>query len=213
MAKLPVKRRRRRYHHGDLRRGLIEAALKLIAERGPGGFTLREAARRAGVTHTAPYRHYASREALLVAVAEDGFTGLRDALEMAAKRTGEDPLAKLEAMGTAYVRYAVTHPSHFRVMFGGVIVDKFSHSRLAEATAAAFTPLVETIAACQAAGYVRDGIASDLAVPLLSTAHGFAWLLLDGQGSAAATDVATIETRTAQVTDAVYEGLRARRHT
>lgn len=128
----------------------------------------------------------------------------------AAKQAGKDPLDQLDAIGIAYVRYAVTHPSHFRVMFGGVIPEKFEHPQLAEATAGAFLPLVETIAACQEAGYLREGNPSEVAIPLWSTAHGFASLLIDVQGPLETPDVEGIAKRTLEVHDAVYEGLRSR---
>src|SRR2546430_6260512 len=99
----------KRYHHGDLRRTLIDAALRIVEQVGPGALSLRELARHAGVSHAAPYRHFASREALLAALAAEGFRGL--GAEMAALASdGGDPLARFAALGLAYVRYAVAHP-------------------------------------------------------------------------------------------------------
>src|SRR3954471_12975444 len=109
-------RRKRPYHHGDLRRTLLDTALKMVKEAGPGALSLRELARRAGVSHAAPYRHFASREALIGALAVEGFRGL--GAEMQACAGDErDPMRRFRALGVAYVRYAVAHPGHFKVMF------------------------------------------------------------------------------------------------
>jgi AcrR family transcriptional regulator len=108
---------RTKYHHGDLRNALIEAALAIIAEDGPEGFTIRDAARRAGVSSAAPYRHFTDREDLLAAVAADCMQRLGDAMDRAIEAAGTgDPLAVYRATGIAYVRFAAEHPAHFRVM-------------------------------------------------------------------------------------------------
>ena len=118
-----------RYHHGDLRRALIDASLALIAEEGFSALTLREVARRAGVTHAAPYRHFADKEALLAAVAEEGFRAMAsDMRERMDKETS--PTERLLACGVAYVLFAVRHPSHFRVMFGPHFTQPSEHEDL-----------------------------------------------------------------------------------
>src|SRR5689334_8708216 len=112
------------YHHGDLRNALLQTALRLVAERGPEGFSLREAAREVGVSPSAAYRHFADKEALLYALALDGHARLANAMERALGRvagergTAAHAAAALNAIGEAYVEFAVRHPSHFRVMFG-----------------------------------------------------------------------------------------------
>ncbi len=106
-----------RYPHGDLRRALLDAALQLVDERGLEALSLRELARRLGVSHAAPGHHFADRLALLVAMAVDGFERLADAMEAAA--AAHPPgAARLAAIGEAYVRFALDHPSHLQVMFG-----------------------------------------------------------------------------------------------
>src|SRR5512138_2569100 len=106
-------RRRLVYHHGDLRRALVEAALDLVRMRGPEGFTLREAARRVGVSQTAPYRHFETKEALLAAVAEEGFRALHHRLAEAAASAGPDPLERLRAQGIASFEFYVAEPARF----------------------------------------------------------------------------------------------------
>src|SRR4051794_22103421 len=122
----------RRYHHGDLRRTLLDAALGIVEKAGPGALSLRELARRAGVSHAAPYRHFPSREALLGALAVEGFRGL--GAEMQACAGDErDPLPRFRALGLAYVRYAVAHPGHFKVMFSSDLHDAGETPELEEA--------------------------------------------------------------------------------
>src|SRR5690349_9700618 len=95
------------YHHGNLRPALLRAAGKMLEKQGPAGVSLREASRRAGVSHAAPYRHFADREALLAELAAEGFEMLAEALR---GHAGRD-------MGEAYVRFALEHPQRFRLMF------------------------------------------------------------------------------------------------
>ena len=199
--------RRTSYHHGELREALVRAAVELVEERGPDGFTLREAARKVGVTHTAPYRHFADRDALLVAVAEEGFDGLHAA--MMARLDGVlDPRAQLQAIGIAYVEYAVEHPSHFRVMHGAA-ADSCVNPGYAETTGRPFRVLTETIARCQAAGFIAPGPVERHALTAWSAVHGLADLLMSGAvlrmglADGTATEVA------AQVTKDLLEGLAA----
>jgi AcrR family transcriptional regulator len=107
------------YHHGDLHRALIEAGLALMEERGSWDFSLRELARRAGVSHNAPYKHFADKRALLLALASDGFEALRVATEAAAG--GLAPDEALVATGLAYVRFGRGRPAHYRLMFGALL--------------------------------------------------------------------------------------------
>jgi AcrR family transcriptional regulator len=126
--------------------------------------TLREAARRAGVSPAAPYRHFADKQALLAAVAEEGFRTMVDEMRRASGEHATEPLAALRAVGLAYVGFAIRHPSHFRVMFGREVADRSSHPALGQAAAAAFELLAEGVAGCQRAGLLRAGDARALAV-------------------------------------------------
>ena len=107
-----VRLTRDRYHHGDLRRALLAAAVEAIDEVGPTAMSLRDVARRAGVSHAAPAHHFGDKAGLLTALAAEGFRRLADELDRTARETG----SFLE-VGVAYVRFAVTHPAHFAVMF------------------------------------------------------------------------------------------------
>jgi AcrR family transcriptional regulator len=169
-----------RYHHGDLRHALIEASLALIAEEGFSALTLREVARRAGVTHAAPYRHFADKEALLAAVAEEGFRTMSSQMRerMALEQT---PTGRLAACGVAYVLFAVNHPSHFRVMFGPHFSRGIDHQELAKEGGNSFGLLVQSLVEGQKAGELREGEPLPLALMAWSQVHGLASLLVDGK--------------------------------
>jgi AcrR family transcriptional regulator len=108
---------KRGYHHGNLKQALVDAALELIAEAGPQGFTMAEAAKRADVSAAAPYRHFTGREDLIVEIARQGFDLFADLLEYAYKDGQPSPLAAFEAVGRAYLAFARKHPGHYIAMF------------------------------------------------------------------------------------------------
>lgn len=177
MAKQPrIPDRRDTYHHGDLKRALTDAALGLVAEKGPKGFTLREVSRRAGVSAAAPYRHFADKAQLLAAAATQGFVELHEAL--AAVRSATPELVdRVLAMGRAYVRWAVTHPDYYGIMFGSEL-DKSDSPDLPIAAARAFDDLLDTIAECQTAKVLPDGDPREIAGPTWSLLHGVATLTI-----------------------------------
>jgi AcrR family transcriptional regulator len=188
--------RKRPYHHGDLRRALLDAALALVATEGTHALSLREVARRAEVSHTAPYRHFASREALLAAVAEEGFRQLRASMLEQVAQVGADPTERLRASGVGYVLFAVTYPAHFRVMFGPELLVQSDYPSLAEAGTGAFQVLIDLIVEGQTAGELQAGDPQPLALTCWSITHGLSMLLIDrqlehlGQGVAQAADLA-----------------------
>ena len=166
-----------RYHHGDLRRALLDAALDLVERKGPGGLSLREAARLAGVSHAAVYRHFADKTELLRAVAVEGMVGMRDAMQ--ASLVGiDDPVDAFQAFGVAYVMYAVRHPSHFRVMYSAEV--DCSEGPLAEAKEEKMGMLIAGVEACQKAGVFAPGPPERFAVVAWSLVHGLATLMVDG---------------------------------
>ena len=172
-------KRRDSYHHGDLKRALTSAALSLVAEKGPKGFTLTEAARRAGVSAAAPYRHFADKAELLATVAEQGFRELHANLTTAADVASE-PKARVIELGRGYVRWAVTHPDHYQVMFGAEAIEA-GHPTLAVAAEQAFGDLLDAITKCQEAGIVEGQDPREIAAPLWSLVHGAASLAIGGE--------------------------------
>ncbi|BDA69343.1 transcriptional regulator, TetR family [Calothrix sp. PCC 7716] len=169
------------YHHGDLRQALIDGAISLIAEQDVGSLSLREVARRVGVSHAAPYRHFQDKESLLAAVAEEGFIGLTEAMNRGIEQAPDDTLKRLEATGVAYVQFAVAHPSHYRVMFDSYQGEQIPHPERAQAGWQAFQVLFNAIEAGQSAGTVRAGDTMQLGWVAWSTVHGLAMLLIDGR--------------------------------
>ncbi|MGY6696955.1 MAG: TetR/AcrR family transcriptional regulator [Roseinatronobacter sp.] len=108
---------KRGYHHGNLRQALVEAALELIAEKGPQGFTMAEAAKQADVSAAAPYRHFTGREDLIIEMARQGFDLFADLLEFAYRDGQPSPLTAFESVGRAYLAFARKHPGHYVAMF------------------------------------------------------------------------------------------------
>jgi AcrR family transcriptional regulator len=164
-----------------LRQALIDGAIALIAEQDVSSLSLREVARRVGVSHAAPYRHFQDKESLLAAVAEEGFIGLTEAMNQGIEQASNDPLKRLEATGVAYVLFAIAHPSHYRVMFGNFRGEQVPHPERAQAGWQAFQVLLDRIEAGQAAEVVRAGDAMQLAWVAWSMVHGVAMLLIDGR--------------------------------
>jgi AcrR family transcriptional regulator len=169
------------YHHGDLRQSLINAAIALISEEGISDLSLRQVARRVGVSHNAPYRHFEDKEALLAAVAEQGFQSLRVAMETARQVIPPDSSQHLEAIGVAYVHFALAHPFHYRLMFGDYRCNLSKYSALAEAAQQSFMVLVNTIREGQIAGIFRLADPVDLAQVAWSMVHGQSMLALDNK--------------------------------
>jgi len=148
-------RPRKPYHHGHLEETLLKTAIQLIGEVGPAGFTLREVARRAGVSHNAPYRHFADRDELLAAVAAQGFRELTRAMRAAAHEQAK-PLDQLKAAGFAYIEVALRRPEHFAVMFDAPVAKRTSSDQ-ADAAKEAFDTLVGIVKACQDKGQLPSG--------------------------------------------------------
>jgi AcrR family transcriptional regulator len=162
----------RPYHHGDLRRAVLAAALDVVGESGPAALSLRDLARRAGVSHAAPAHHFGDKAGLLTAVAAEGYALLADALEEAWARTG----SFLE-VGVAYVGFAVGHRAHFAVMFRPDLLHPDDPALIA-AKARATRALYEGTAAVPAGQRGDDERLAGIAG--WSLVHGLATLWLDG---------------------------------
>jgi AcrR family transcriptional regulator len=161
----------RPYHHGDLRRALLDVAIQAILEVGPAAVSLRDLARRTGVSHAAPAHHFGDKAGLLTAVAVDGFERLAAALREAYQATG----SFLE-VGVAYVRFAATHRAHFEVMFRPELyrTDDPELVRARDAARALlYPPAAEAATSPDAGGDVRAGVAA------WSLVHGLATLWLN----------------------------------
>lgn len=162
------------YHHGHLREALLKAAIQLIAEVGPAGFTLREVARRAGVSHNAPYRHFPDREDLLAAVAAQGFRELNSAM-LEAVTHHRSSVGRLKGAGLAYVEFALRRPEHFTVMFEAA-VSKHRTPDSTEAAEHAFGTLLTLVKSCQDENRLPSVDVRQLALLAWSMVHGIAKL-------------------------------------
>ena len=171
---------RNRYHHGDLRRALLNEAVRTIRENGVDALTLRAAGARLNVSRSAMYRHFADKSALLEAVATEGFRMLREQLAAAWSATGADH-AQFAAMGMAYVRFAVDNPSHYRVMFGGFLRGDCRTPELLTEASGAFQLLVDAVVSLQRERLVKADDPMQLAQFVWATVHGVAMLAIDGQ--------------------------------
>ena len=178
--KRAARKTKRAYHHGNLRRALLDEALATIRAEGVGALTLREIGARLGVSRTALYRHFADKQALLAAVATEGFRTLRQQLLAAWEQGGRGPAA-FTSMGEIYVRFAVANPSHYRVMFGGFVDPKASEPDLAAEAAGAFQALVDALAALQRDRLVRGDDPEQMARFVWAVVHGIAMLGIDGR--------------------------------
>jgi AcrR family transcriptional regulator len=191
----PVKRRPTGQHHGDLRNVLLRAALELVAERGPHGFTLAEASRRAGVSVAAPYKHFSDRETLLAELATSGYREQRNRFG-AAVGGSENPVERLASFASAYVRFAAEEPALFDITFNAGL-DKSRFPELASAGDEVADLLLPV--ASQLAPDADDAL--DLLLRIAGAAHGLAVFLhqgLFGIGRGALSDTEEKAARTAR---------------
>jgi AcrR family transcriptional regulator len=175
--------RRRGYHHGDLREALIEAALELIAEKGPVGFTVAEAARSAGVSPAAPYRHFRDRDELIADVARRGFGLFEVELDRAWNNGLPDPITAFNRVGKAYLAFARSEPAYYAAMFEAGL-PLHAYPELVEAGERAFAVLrraAEMLAARLPAGERPPALMVGLHVWALS--HGIASLFARGDAA------------------------------
>ena len=203
---------RKPYHHGALHSALIEASIALAREGGPDRVVLREAARVAGVSHSAAYRHFADREALLVEVSQRARSELAAEMRRRVNRA-EDPLERLQAVGTAYVDFALTEPGLFRTAFIShpAATNPDARDRLAVPetrspadSAEPYEILGQVLDEAQAAGLLDAGRRPGAEIAAWSAVHGLANLLLDGP---LPTTPADVKFSLTQVLDLIARGL------
>ena len=176
---------KRPYHHGNLRRALLDAALQLVVERGIPDFTLREVARQAGVSHNAPYHHFADKAELVATLTIEGFQKLELAMRSVYDQTPGTPLERTLAISGAYLRFALENPAVFSLMFRPELRQSSHHvwefdEAVKSAADAISQVLLDGIVASQQAGLLRAELSMDiLALTLSSTVHGLTVIFLD----------------------------------
>lgn len=190
------------YFPGDLPRALLDAASQVVAEGGAAKMSLREVARRVGVSHAAPAHHFGDKEGLLTALAAEGFdrldASLRDALHAARGRSARQ---RLVATGHGYLVFARANPSHYAVMFRHDLV-RADDETLAASSSRAFSVLLDGVAAAQADGWAAERDTLDLAVASWGIVHGLATL-----EAAGALDRVGGEVRVSSSLDALFAAL------
>jgi AcrR family transcriptional regulator len=169
------------YHHGDLPAALLKAVESAVAECGVSGVSLRDVARRAGVSHSAPAHHFGSKAGLLTAFATAGYELLaHSVLTEVALSHPVDEASELAALGRGYVHFALGYPSHFEVMFRMDVLNR-DDPALVAASESAYGLLTATIERCRDAGRLHGRSAEVVAVSAWSLVHGLAALWLSGR--------------------------------
>jgi AcrR family transcriptional regulator len=198
------------YQHGDLRAALIQAGLKLLSDGGVPALSLRSAAQLAGVSHAAPYRHFRDKDALIAAIAEEGFRMLTARMRLEMDACGPEPSLRLRASAWGYVSFARAHPGYFRTMFGRAVREDCApgESSLNAAGQEAYRVLRDQIADGVDRGWLRAGDVDELSLAAWSVVHGLGMLMIEGQLTEAVPDEAAARAITDRMIRLLETGLR-----
>jgi AcrR family transcriptional regulator len=194
------------YHHGDLRNALIQAGLELLAEGGARELDLRKVARRAGVSHAAPYRHFADKQALIAAINEEGFHRLAERIQSTLHAVPDESFEQLLGVALAYVRFAQENPWLMREMFSGLTIERETFTSLQMASKSVYRIYVEVLRRGQASGEIVDGDPAALAGVLWSVLHGLAMLIIENQMRPYADGPEGTELKTRYTIEMLYGG-------
>jgi AcrR family transcriptional regulator len=171
---------KQKYHHGDLRNTLIQIGTEMLIESGADELSLRKIAQRAGVSHNAPYQHFADKNALLAAIAEEGFRLLAEAIEDVIQQSADmTAQARLIATGQVYVRFALAHPSHLQLMFG--TFSSADYPSLAEQSHRTLSKLIQIVSEIGSQDYLADTDEYDVATTVWMALHGLSVILNAGK--------------------------------
>ena len=172
---------KRAYHHGNLRRALVDEALRLAAEGGIEAVNIREAARRAGVSPGAPFRHFADRGALLAAVAAEAQRRFRAEIEIALREaSADDPLAQFRAIGLAYLRWAMRNPTYFEVISDGRVFDHEESGALSDDNKEIMALVDRVLSEAVNKGQLSSGDVDKVRIAGRALVYGFARMAIDG---------------------------------
>lgn len=195
------------YHHGDLRNSLLLAAEQLLEQKGVGAVSLREVAKIAGVSHTAPYRHFADKNTLLAGLATIGYARLADAMEDCVRNQPDDPEKQLSASMHAYISLARNHPQMTNLIFGGVLKEDSYEGALAVESERAFNGLLTVIQNGQQSGLYIEKETQELALFVWSLAHGFSMLITGGQLGELGSDEKAIQVIVSNMGEMIIKGI------
>ncbi len=171
----------KKYHHGDLKNTLIQAGIEILAEEGVGGLSLRKVAQKAGVSHNAPYFHFADKQALIAAISTEGYRTLYEQLVLIRVTHQADAQRQLVEAAFMYLRFAQNKPAHFKVTFSNAVEREEAYPDLVAAADNLLGELIKIVDACQKAGILHPAPVGAMAVSVWSAVHGFTSLFIDGQ--------------------------------
>jgi AcrR family transcriptional regulator len=178
--------KKKTYHHGDLKNALIKAGVEILAKDGVSGLSLRKVASRAGVSHAAPYAHFADKQALIAAISTEGFRQLYERISNVKEQYQAELSKQLVETAWAYVQFALEDRDRFKVMFSAVLEKEHDYPDFVAETHRSFQQVKMIIEANQSAGVLRSGPSDLVALSAWGMIHGFIMLLLEGQISHAA---------------------------
>jgi len=173
--------KKKTYHHGDLKNALIKAGVDILAKEGVSGLSLRKVASKAGVSHSAPYSHFADKQALIAAISTEGFRQLYERVSAVAEEFKTKPSRQLVEVAWAYVQFALDDRDRFKVMFSGILEKEREYPEFVAEAQRNFQLVKMIVEANQTAGVLRSGPSDLVAMSAWGIVHGFIMLLLEGQ--------------------------------
>jgi AcrR family transcriptional regulator len=169
------------YHHGDLKNALIKAGVEILAREGLSGLSLRKVARLAGVSHAAPYAHFADKQSLIAAISTEGFKQLYAQIESVRAAQEDNPIGLLTETAWATLQFALIEPDRFKLMFSSALDKEKDYPDFVASSQQNFRQLVEIVERCQNSGILKAGPSYLAAVSVWGVVHGLIMLVLEGQ--------------------------------
>ncbi|PJZ70796.1 TetR family transcriptional regulator [Leptospira perolatii] len=197
------------YHHGDLKKALLDASLQILKDEGYKGISLRKVANLAGVSQSAPYRHYPDLESLYADIAEEGFRMLADRQRSLQAKYAKNPLLLFRESGVSYVEFALEFPDLFRVMYGNQIESHLNYESLVRTEDESFQIIVEIIQSCKDAGIIKTDDVRLSAMSAWTMVHGIAVLLSGKQVMFRSVDLKKARKITKDLIHYLYNGMKS----
>ncbi len=176
-------RKPKSYHHGDLKNALIQAGINILAKEGVSGLSLRKVAQKAGVSHAAPYAHFADKQALIAAISTEGHKKVNARMAAILAAYPADPTRQFVETAWAYLQFGLEEPEHFRITFSGVVEQERDYPALVEITRTNWDMIRGLVSRCQEAGLLNPGQPELIAVAVWGLVHGLISLIQQGQVS------------------------------